>query len=155
MCTEESIDAAADLLSALCSGRPEGVHQIAALVGNPQMAPHREGDSLVVYGSAQVVISRHEVRPDGEAEVDALIRMVSMMRHREAGGYLMCVHTDITPPVHMAWRVLPEGVLPLKAPDLQALRRTLREDPGAPRELFFSAETVALEDAYPVPEGAL
>jgi hypothetical protein len=154
MCTEESIDAAADLLSALCSGRPEGVHQIAALVGNPQMAPHREGDSLVVYGSAQVVITSDEVKPDADAEVEALFRMVSMMRHEEAGGYLVYVHADATPPVRTGWRVLPEGVIPLRAGDLLALHEALAADPQTPGVLI-PAEEITLEDASPVPEGVL
>lgn len=154
MCTEESINAAADLLSALCADRAEGVHRIIALVGNPRMAPHRQADALVVWGSAQVVITSDEVKPDAEAEAEALFRMVSIMRHEEAGGYLVYIHADAALPVHAGWRVLREGILPLKSRDLLALYDTLRDDPGAPRELV-PAGGMILEDASPVPEGIL
>lgn len=154
MCTQESIDAAADLLSALCSERDEGVHRILALAGNPLMAPRRQTDALVVWGSAQVVITSDEVKPDADAEAEALFRMVSMMRHEEAGGYLMYIHADATPPVHAGWRVLHEGVLPLKSHDLLALYDALRDDPGSPHELI-PAGGMVLEDASPVPEGIL
>lgn len=154
MCTDESIEEAADLLSALCAERPEGVHRIVALVGNPQMAPHQETDALVGWGSARVVITESEVNPDSPAEAETLFRMVSMMRHEEVGGYLMYIHADVTPPAHMAWRVLPEGVLPLKELDLLALRQTLCSDPGVPRELAPPGP-VTLKNAPPVPEGVL